>query len=396
MPSPTLYMAVINDLVTDQRVDRSCRALSEAGYAVTLIGRRHPGEARSLTDRGYATQRMKIRIWRGPLFYAEYNVKLFLWLLFARTDIFYANDSDTLLACTLAARLRRKRLIFDAHELFPDVPELVDKPRVRRVWQWVERRCLPHVDVAFTVCQSVADEYRRRYGVKMTVVRNLPERREVRDARRECGVSQPITTMDSIVSKNTIASILYQGAVNKGRGVRELVDAMQYLTQCHLTVAGDGDLLEELKGYASGLPWSERVTFLGCVEPAQLHALTRQADLGVCLLEDCGLNYRYALPNRVGDFAQAGVPLLATDFPEIRRVLEGYYTGTLTEPCPAVKEGQDYDAYIQRLARTILDTLDYWHQLPTAERTARFARAGEELCWDHEKEKLLKTVNGYY
>ena len=404
-------MAVTNDLLTDQRVDRSCRALQESGYAVTLIGRRlghasgfgHTSNEvaeKALDARPYRCVRMRLLFRRSALFYAEYNMRLLLKLLLMRADAFYANDSDTLPACCWAARLRGKKLLFDAHELFPDVPELVGKPRVQRVWKWVERTCLPRVDAAFTVSQSVAEEYRRRYGVAMTVVRNLPERIENGELRMENypGAAALNVTGDTPAQFSILNSqlILYQGAVNVGRGVRELVDVIGRLPQCRLVVAGDGDLLEELREYAADKPWSERIMFLGRVDPNQLHALTTKADMGVCLLEDLGLSYRCALPNRVGDFVQAGVPLLATGFVEIQRVIEHYGIGATTEACPAVKDGEAYDQYLGRLADTIADTLHAWHTMPQEERDRRFARARKELCWDNEKKTLIKTINAIF
>ena len=406
-----IIMAVTNDLLTDQRVDRSCRALQESGYAVTLIGRRlghasgfgHTSNEvaeKALDARPYRCVRMRLLFRRSALFYAEYNMRLLLKLLLMRADAFYANDSDTLPACCWAARLRGKKLLFDAHELFPDVPELVGKPRVQRVWKWVERTCLPRVDAAFTVSQSVAEEYRRRYGVAMTVVRNLPERIENGELRMENypGAAALNVTGDTPAQFSILNSqlILYQGAVNVGRGVREMVDVMGRLPQCRLVVAGDGDLFDELREYAADKPWSERIMFLGRVDPNQLHALTTKADMGVCLLEDLGLSYRCALPNRVGDFVQAGVPLLATGFVEIQRVIEHYGIGATTEACPAVKDGEAYDQYLGRLANTIADTLHAWHTMPQEERDRRFARARKELCWDNEKKTLIKTINAIF
>ena len=198
--SPHIIVAVTNDLVTDQRVDRTCRALTADGWRVTLVGRRLP-HSPELAPRGYAVRRMRLLFRRSAAFYAEYNIRLFLLLLFSRADAVFSNDTDTLAACCLAARLislfrgvvarlrlRTKNheeesksqdiishssyflpLYYDAHELFPDVPELQGRPRVQKVWKWIERKALPHVTQAFTVSQSVADEYRRRYGIDMTV-----------------------------------------------------------------------------------------------------------------------------------------------------------------------------------------------------------------------------------
>ena len=225
-----IILAVTNDLTTDQRVDRTCRALTEEGWEVTLVGRKLRNSL-PLESRPYSTHRMRLVFRRSALFYAEYNLRLFLLLLFRKADCLFANDTDTLAACCLASRILRKPLVFDAHELFPEVPELAGRPRVKAVWEWVERVSLPYAKCCFTVCQSVADEYRRRYGVEMTVVRNVPDRpaqppQEPSDAGR-----QPI--------------LLYQGAVNIGRGIHELVDAMGHLPECRLVVAGDGDVLRQ-------------------------------------------------------------------------------------------------------------------------------------------------------
>jgi len=373
-----ITVAVTNDLATDQRVDRTCRALADDGWDVLLVGRRLP-ESPALAARPYATKRMRLLFRRSALFYAEYNIRLFLLLLAGRTDYIYSNDTDTLAACCLAAIIRRKPLAFDAHELFPDVPELEGKPRVQAVWRWVERRCLPHVRQAFTVSQDVADEYRRRYGTEMTVVRNVPNR-----------TPQPPRAAQPPALPRLL---LYQGAVNVGRGVHELIDVLQLLPDCRLVVAGDGDCLAAERRHAASLPWADRVQFLGRVQPEQLHSLTARADLGFCLLQDLGLNYRYSLPNRIADFANAGVPVLATAFPEISRTLQHYGTGTLAEPLPADHQGQAYNDYLHGLADSIQSALHYWDTLPAAERQQRFARAAADLCWDREKNILIGAIN---
>lgn len=376
-----IIVAVTNDLVTDQRVDRTCNALADDGWQVTLVGRRLP-HSPALAPRGYVTRRMRLFFRRSALFYAEYNIRLFLLLLVGRADVFFANDTDTLAACALAARVRRKALVFDAHELFPDVPELQGRRRVQAVWRWVERRSLPCVRCAFTVCQSVADEYRRRYGVEMAVVRNVPDQPPLAPRPR------PAQTLARPASR----LLLYQGAVNLGRGVHELVDVLGLLPECRLIVAGDGDLYVQERRYASALPWNDRVEFLGRVAPARLRQLAATADLGFCLLQDLGLNYRYSLPNRIADFANVAVPVLATDFPEIRRTLAEYHTGTLAEPLPATQRGESYEAYIARLANAIRSALRHWDTLPPNQFRSLFERAGEELSWQHEKHKLLQPL----
>ena len=379
--SPHIIVAVTNDLVTDQRVDRTCRALTADGWRVTLVGRRLP-HSPELAPRGYAVRRMRLLFRRSAAFYAEYNIRLFLLLLFSRADAVFSNDTDTLAACCLAARLCRRALYYDAHELFPDVPELQGRPRVQNVWKWIERKALPHVTQAFTV--------------DMTVVRNVPDRMENGEWRMENGMPhQDNNATGDMPSQFSIlnSQLLYQGAVNIGRGIREMIDVLPLLPDCRLVVAGDGDLLEQMKAYAAAQPWHDRVEFLGRVQPDRLRALTAQASLGLCLLEDLGLNYRYSLPNRIADFAQAGVPVLATDFPEIRHVIEEYGTGTLVEPLPAEKEGEAYRQYLVRLAEAVRAALRHWSDMPEQEYRRRFARAADELNWQHEQKKLLASLH---
>ena len=386
MKQRRIILSVTNDLVTDQRVHRSCTALSEAGYDVTLVGRRLPDSVP--VERPYKTVRMRLLFRKKAVFYAEYNLRLFLRLLFSPTDAFYANDTDSLPANCLAAVLRRKPLFFDAHEMFPEVPELVGRPRVKRFWTRIEDRifprlCRPH-RAAVTVCQSIADIYRNRYGLNMRVVRNVPMTfPKHNDAALQILASLP---QDKRL-------LLYQGAVNVGRGIEWIMAAMPYLPECHLVIAGVGDTYLQLKAEAAkqGL---KNVTFLGRVEPATLHGLTAAASLGLSLLENRGLNYYYSLPNRIADFVQSEVPVLATDFPEIRRVVETYGIGTLVEPAPfdvATQHSTPPDP--QRMAQIIRDTLVEWDSLNPDERHHRFALAAADLTWENDKKTLLSQVD---
>lgn len=364
---PHIAMAVINDIVTDQRVHRACKTLTDGGYEVTLIGRKLP---HSLPlSRDYETVRMRLLFRRSFLFYAEYNLRLVFRLLRSGADLFYANDTDTLLACYCAARLRRKPLFLDAHELFPEVPELVHRPKVKRFWAFLEKKLFPKVDAAVTVCPSIAGYYRARYGVRMQVVRNFPPyQTEVPDASASDVAETPV--------------ILYQGAVNKGRGLVAMVDAMEFLEGYRFLIVGDGDILDSLKCYVSQKPWKDRIVFQNRVECQSLKSITRQASLGYVVMENLGLNYYYSLPNRIGDFIHAHVPVLASDFPEIRNVVNRYAIGQLVEE----------KLESEQLAEVVRQTINYWQKMPSQERDALFDAAAKELCWQNEREVLLCAV----
>jgi len=399
-----ILLSVTNDLVTDQRVHRACMALHQAGYDVTLIGRRLPHSQKII--RPYHTVRMRLLFRKKALFYAEYNLRLLLRLLLSRADLFYANDTDTLLANYLAARLRRKPMLFDAHELFPEVPELVGRPRVKAFWQHIEDLILPRIArrndmAAITVCHSIADIYHRRYGLHMDVVRNVP----IQPIQPIQPLTSPPSTLNSLLWPATLWSklstlkragkrlLLYQGAVNVGRGIDWVMHAMPLLPECHFIVAGDGDEYQNLLALKEKMQL-HNVTFLGRLTPDQLRQLTPLADLGISLLENRGLNYYYSLPNRLADFAAAHVPVLATDFPEIRRLIQRYQIGQLLPPAPFdpdKQQSQPPDPHF--LADAIRNTLALWDSLPADERNRRFHLATDDLNWDNDKNTLLKNID---
>ncbi|MBQ7062532.1 MAG: glycosyltransferase family 4 protein [Bacteroidales bacterium] len=391
MPVKRIIVFVTNDLETDQRVHRTCTALSEAGWDVTLWGRRMR-DSKPLT-RPYRTHRMRLLTHRGPLFYAEYNLCLFFRLLFSRADLFYANDTDTLLAAFLAARLRRKSMVFDSHELFPEVPELIGRERVARFWRKLEDRIIPRIKrspkmQAVTVSHSFADIFHERYGITMSVVRNVPSASAAPSPEAEAQAQELLSRLPA--DKKIL---LYQGAVNLGRGVEWVLDAMPFLPDCHYVVAGVGDLYGQLRHRAASSPASDRITFLGRLQPEVLRALTPAAHIGLALLENRGRSYCYTLPNRIADFIHAGVPLLATDFPEVRRIVTTYNVGTLVPPQPfdaATLTSEPPEP--QQLAQQIHDAIAYWEALPEAEKAARFAAAAADLSWQNDKKVLIDTV----
>ena len=358
-------MAVSNDLCTDRRVDRHCRALAEAGFEVVLVGRKLP---KSLpVERPYPTRRLTLKHLRGWRFYAELNRRLARELAALRPDIVWANDTDTLLGCRLAALRRRCPLVMDAHEFFPEVPELVHKPLVKWVWRSIERLLMPRCDALLTVCDSIAEHYRHGLGVSMSVVRNLPEGESIKAEEDRSGAKV----------------LLYQGCVNLGRGVDWAIDALEWLPQCRLVVAGDGDLLEEMKAYAAAKSWSDRISFTGRLMPDELRALTPQADVGLVMLENLGLNYYYALPNRIGDFVQAGVPMVVSDLPEMSAVVKRFSVGEVIDQL----HGADGQAKARALARAVEKVLArQWTD-------ADFAAARRDMDWNKEKETLINIAN---
>lgn len=315
MKQKKIILSVTNNLETDQRVHKVASSLHENGFEVLVVGTK--SRKCNPYKRNYGTQRMPCLFKKGFLFYAEYNIRLFFLLLFSDCDILTANDTDTLVPNFIVAKIRRKKLVVDLHELFPEVPEVVSRPFVKKVWESIEAAILPRVSHGYTVCESIASYYKERYGTDLKVVRNIPMKRHF------CKKSEKLKFDGKKI-------ILYQGAVNVGRGIEWIMEAMPMVENAVFVVIGRGDLFDELSKKAEEKIYQDKVFFLGHVPYSELFEYTCSADLGTCLLEANGLSYYFSLPNRIFDYMQAHVPIIATDFPEIRKVVSTYKTGRVT------------------------------------------------------------------
>ncbi len=306
------YIAVINDLATDQRVGRVAKLLSGQGFEVTCVGRRF-SKSPDLKNRQFKSRRYRMLFSRGPFFYACFNLRLLTTLLFAKKPaLMISNDLDTLPASFMASRIRGVPLIYDSHELFTQVPELIHRKAVQSVWFWIERRLVPKLRHAVTVNYSIATIYRRLYGTRFKVVRNVPEKLEFSPREENPAKKQ---------------MIIYQGALNVGRGLELMIDAMQHLEHVLFVVVGSGDIETELKRRVIQKELSDRVEFRGRILPEDLRTLTLSADLGISLEEDLGLNYRYSLPNKIFDYIQCRVPVLCSALPEMSRIVNSFGVG---------------------------------------------------------------------
>lgn len=358
-----ITVSVTNDLVTDQRVHKVSESLHNAGYQVKLVGRKFKNS--KPIKRNYPTHRMRLLFNRSFFFYAEYNIRLFFYLLFDKADIFLSNDTDSLPANYLASRIRRKPLVFDAHEMFPEVPEVVNRKQVKKVWTSIEDWIFPKLTHCYTVCQSIADIYNQKYGINMQVIRNIPFAKQNTQA-----------IPSNIFHKKEKKIILYQGAVNVGRGIEQVMAAMPYLDEFDFYVIGDGDMLAELKEKAKQSNLADRVHFLGRIPFEELPAYTTHADIGINILENRGLNYYYALPNRIFDYIRADVPIIASDFPEIRRIVSHYKIGKLI------------DNYEPKHLASVICLL-----IAEEKDKEAFRKANEELTWEKESALLLEIIN---
>ncbi|MDD3891872.1 MAG: glycosyltransferase [Bacteroidales bacterium] len=358
-----IVILVTSDIITDQRIHRTASTFTKQGFSVTVVGRRLKTTPKTV-KKEYNTILLRLPFSKGPAFYACYNLWAFIYLLFHRYSLIHANDLDTLLAARIASRLLNKPIVYDSHELFTEVPELVDRPRTRNFWYRLEKRLTKGLQHCSTVSDGVSMELKNRYGINCTIIRNLP-------LRKTYPKKQP--SQDE-------KTIIYQGALNIGRGLEKLIDAMVLLPNYKLIIVGSGPIHKELKQKTKTLGITERVILYGKVEHEHLHRITCVAQLGVSIEEDMGLNYRYALPNKIFDYIQAGLPVLVSNLPEMARIVNTYEVGTTLDP----------DCNSQQMATAIKDMLTNAAAMLAWQHNTK--RAADELCWETEQNKLLSLI----
>lgn len=332
-----IIFTVTNDLLFDQRMQRICGTMAAAGYTVTLVGRQKKSSL-SPTPQPYQQIQLKHLLFtKGKLFYLEFNLRLLLFLLFKQFEAICSIDLDTVIPGLIVAKIKRKKHIFDAHELFTHVPEVARRKSVQAFWERVQKIAFKYTDVAFTVGPAIARYFEEHYNRKVGVVRNMPMSREIElSVKAESQENKPgggdsiMWTSNHMEYRLPTKFILYQGALNEGRGLEYLLNAMPQIP-CDLVLAGEGDLSDALRQTTLELGLTNKVHFLGMIQPTDLPLLTRLAYLGFNVSENAGLSYYLSLNNKFFDYTQSQLPSLINPYPEYKQLLSEFQVGQLTE-----------------------------------------------------------------
>ena len=352
-----IIVSVTNDLTTDQRVDKVCNTLSKMGFKVLLIGRKFKNSEK--LNRNYNTFRFKLLFNKGFLFYAEYNLRLFFKLFFIKKEILLSNDLDTLLPNYLISKIFKTKLVYDSHELFTEVPELINRPFVQNFWLTIEKNILPNIKNCYTVSKSISLYYNLEYNTNFKVIRNLP-----------FAINKTSTSTFTFENNNK-KIIIYQGAVNKARGLELIITTMQYIENTILVIIGSGDIEIKLLQQIRVLDLDEKVKLISKITPKELQELTPLADLGISIEENFGLNYKFALPNKLFDYIQAKVPVLISDLLEMKNIVQKYGVGEIVKDRNPEKLAIQITAILQK-------NNDYY--------SSNLENASQELTWENESE----------
>lgn len=242
-------------------------------------------------------------------------------------------NAHSLTVLPLAARLASRtgaRLIYDTHELETETASA--SPLRRSLARQVERRYIGRADHTFVVSSGIETWYRETYGLtSVTTIKNYPVLRD----RTHSTPSVPLRAVMDVPSEGTL--LLYLGKLSPGRGLERLVSAFHdYSTSSQfLALVGFGPLEVSLRAQAIAGPAWERIQLLPPVPPHDVAALAAQADVGVALIQPVSLSYRLSLPNKALESLAGGIPVLASDLPDLAAELDGDSLGWTIEPTEA-------------------------------------------------------------
>ncbi|MES1219641.1 MAG: glycosyltransferase [Bacteroidota bacterium] len=351
-----LYFTVTNDLSYDQRMIRICTSLATAGYSVHLIGRRLPGSL-PLRPMSFHQKRVYCFFKKGKAFYLEYNIRLFFFLLFKKIDLICAIDLDTILPCYFISKIKRIQRVYDAHELFCEMKEVVSRPAIYKTWKHIEKFSVPKFKYGYTVNQPIADEFNKMYGVAYSVIRNLPLLKNL------------------VVPEKKEKYILYQGAVNEGRCFETLIPAMKNVN-AQLIIAGDGNFMDQAKELVKKNHLENKIVFTGKLLPDELYNYTINAWIGLTLFENKGLSNYLSLANRFFDYINAGIPQLCVDYPVYRELNKKASLAVLIS-----------DLSSENISKKINHLLEDEKLYTELQKNCLEAR--NELNWQEEEKKLI-------
>ena len=348
---------VSNDIATDNRVLRIGNTLNKAGYECIITARLFKNSpALKNLPKGIKYQRFSLLFNKGPLFYLALNFRFFIHLLFNRNDIVCANDTDTLLAASLAVKIKHFKLVFDAHEYFTEVPELINHPKKQALWRKVEGFGIPKAHLCYTVSRTIADRFMMSYGKEFHLIRNI---------------SAPSSQSQIYSDKLPENFIIYQGVLNLGRGIELMIETMDFLPQLHLVICGEGDLSKALREKAKE---KENIHFLGRIPGKALMSITQKAKLGLSLEENLGFNYAAALPNKIFSYLEAEIPCICSDLPEMSSIVSSHKIGeVLRERNPA--------SLSNLISQIIANRENYQAALELAKK---------QINWEQESKKLIE------
>ena len=302
----------------DSRVTNLSQSLINDGHEVNVIGfdwQTPDFKSQNTSAKIFKLTKRKFSI----LFYLHFAFILMKELSASKADIYFAEDIYTLPFVVLWAKLRGERINYESRELYAHLGGLRNRKILQKVITSIERYFIKRVSLVITTGKMDSEFLQEFYGIENTVeLRNLPilkQSNKIVNLRERLGISE------------SEKILLYQGVILDGRGLFPTLKAMEFIPNVHLIILGQGEKEEKLKDVAYETGISNRVHFLGMIDQKDLIHYTSAADVGLALIENISVSYYYALPNKLFEYIMAGVPVICSNLPQMKEIVDNYKVG---------------------------------------------------------------------
>jgi glycosyltransferase involved in cell wall biosynthesis len=311
-------------------------------------------------------------------------VRTTLRLLQNGADIYHGHEVSGLLPCYIAGFLRRKPVIFDAHEMPLFERPLSELGRSRRMLRQLLVVLLSHIVPrcagVITVSPPIVEELRKRYRLsEVSLIRNVPPYQTVTKSNR---------LREYLGLKPEVRIALYQGYLQPNRGLDRLIRAATYLEPDTVIVMMGKNrktTQAQLEALIASEGVADRVKIIPPVPYAELLEWTASADIGVNVASpDYSLNVRYFLPNKLFEYLMAGVPVLTSPLPAMVEVVNTHDAGQVLPSLEPADIGRAINSMLAdpaALARMSSNAL----------KATR-----EEYNWETERSKLIDLYQGIF
>jgi glycosyltransferase involved in cell wall biosynthesis len=365
-----ICIAFLGNALHDSRIVNLAGSLKEDGCDVSVISFDW-----FISPENYSSEGIKVfPLVKGRfrlLFYLQFSFILLRELLTLKADIYFAEDLYTLPFVTIVARIRRAKVYYNSRELYAFLGGLRNRPHLQSLVRLIERYFIRKVDLVLTTGEMDSEFLEKFYGINNTVViRNIPllqQQYEKIDLRKKYGIAS-----DKII-------LLYQGVLLEGRGVPQIMRAMSRLPETILVILGDGEQKNNFIQLAADLGLSDRVIFAGTIIQKELINYTAAADAGLSLIENISVSYYHALPNKLFEYIMAGLPVLCSDLPQMKKIIDLYGVG---ESISIENE------------ENIFNTLKKWVEQDGVLKSYKdnCRKAAKQLNWQEEYKRVRKQL----
>ncbi len=369
-PQKKICIAFLGNALHDSRIVNLTDSLKVDGCSVSVISFDW-----FISSKDFFNDEIKIfKLIKGKyslFFYLHFALILIRELFRSKSDIYFAEDLYTLPFVTTIAKIKGAKVYYNSRELYAFLGGLRNRPFLQSVVKQIEKYFIKKVDLVLTTGEMDSAFLEKFYGIDNTlVIRNIPLYQTPSakiDFRKMYGISD-----DKVI-------LLYQGVLLEGRGVPLIMRAMAKLPQTILIMLGDGEQKSNFQKLADELNISERVIYVGTIGHKELLNYSVGADVGLSLIENISVSYYHALPNKLFEYIMAGLPVLCSDLPQMKKIVETYQVGESINI-----ENED----------NIYAVMKLWIENPVLLSTYKIncERAGKELNWQEEYKKVRKIL----